>query len=29
MEKAVRVYQSSKGLAVDGIVGSQTWGALL
>ncbi|WP_264850250.1 peptidoglycan-binding protein [Clostridium omnivorum] len=28
-EKAVRAYQSRKGLAVDGIVGNQTWGSLL
>ncbi|GLC30966.1 peptidoglycan-binding protein [Clostridium omnivorum] len=28
-EKAVRAYQASKGLAVDGIVGNQTWGSLL
>ncbi|MFL0266521.1 peptidoglycan-binding protein [Candidatus Clostridium radicumherbarum] len=27
-EKAVRAYQASKGLSVDGIVGNQTWGAL-
>lgn len=28
-EAAVRAFQSARGLAVDGIVGRQTWGALL
>ena len=28
-DAAVRAYQKSKGLTVDGIVGAKTWGSLL